>query len=195
MNFETIVPRESWYYFVPVNYEMMANYENFWSVTKIFSEYNSGIVSARDNLVFNFSIEGLKQKISTFINSKLTNKEIEQKFGIKDTSGWSLDNARKYTTSLKEWEAYIEIASYRPFDNRYIFYHPQMLEGARQQIMQNMLTGDNVGLVVNKQFKVIGTKNFDTNYVTGTLLDFNFFRRGGALLCPLYLYKNKPELF
>ncbi|RTZ58624.1 MAG: hypothetical protein DSZ31_05470 [Gammaproteobacteria bacterium] len=54
--------------------------------------------------------------------------------------------------------------------------------------MSHMLKGENLGLLVCRQWNVIGSEIYDTVFITKYITDLNLFRRGGATLFPLYLY-------
>jgi hypothetical protein len=43
--------------------------------------------------------------------------------------------------------------SYRPFDDRVVYYDPNVLERAREEVMQHFVRGPNVGLVVARMMK------------------------------------------
>lgn len=47
----------------------------------------------------------------------------------------------------------IQKISYRPFDNRFVYYDGEILERPREQIMRNFIGRENIGLVVSKQVK------------------------------------------
>lgn len=50
-------------------------------------------------------------------------------------------------------EKYIQKIDYRPFDTKYIYYDPSLVERARVGVMKNLLLGNNLGLNLCKQFK------------------------------------------
>ncbi len=89
-------------------------------------------------------------------------------------------------------EGKIKNISYRPFDNRFIFYDVKLLERARYKVMQHMLK-ENSSLLIGRAGNVTGSDNWDIVFCSNHIVDFNIFRRGGELVFPLYLYSEKEN--
>ena len=81
---------------------------------------------------------------------------------------------------------------YRPFSIRWIYYDDNLIERSRKEVMQNMIKGDNLGLVANRSTSI--DINFDHIFATKELTDVRMLPDfGGApYLFPLYLYTT-PE--
>ena len=58
---------------------------------------------------------------------------------------------RKFKISADENK--IQIISYRPFDDRFVYYDEEILERPREEIMRHFIGRGNIGLVVSKQVK------------------------------------------
>jgi predicted helicase len=80
---------------------------------------------------------------------------------------------------------------YRPFDIRYTYYTGKSRGFhcmPRPEVMGHMQK-DNLGLTIGRQGHVVGENQiWNLAYVSTSIIDFNLFYRGGALLLPLYLY-------
>jgi predicted helicase len=78
--------------------------------------------------------------------------------------------------------------SYRPFDNRFCYYDTNLIERSRVKVMHHFLAGDNLGLAIGRQGVVTGSPIWDIVSITNKILDLNFFRRGGEVVFPMYIY-------
>ena len=84
--------------------------------------------------------------------------------------------------------------SYRPFDKKWTYYTGNS-KGfhcyPRNEVMQHFVRGENIGLAIGRQGHVIGTDSWDIVSITDTIMDFNYYRRGGEVVFPLYLYPEE----
>jgi predicted helicase len=78
--------------------------------------------------------------------------------------------------------------SYRPFDEKMVYYDTRIVERAREKLMQHFHIGDNIGLVIGRQGQVVGSMPWNIAFITNSMTDFNLFYRGGGMLFPLYTY-------
>jgi predicted helicase len=60
--------------------------------------------------------------------------------------------------------------------------------------MKHFLLDKNIGICVGRQAEVVGSDNYDTVFICENIVDTNLFRRGGHIVCPLYLYPGEEEL-
>jgi len=88
-------------------------------------------------------------------------------------------------------ESIIKAISYRPFDNKYIYYDVKLIERAREKSMQHFFNGKNIGLVIARQ--CVG--NWQYVFISKLIGEFNLTgtagRYGSGNYFPLYLY---PEI-
>jgi len=192
VKWQEIKPASPYYFFVPKDAALEKEYNKFWKITDIFPVNSVGVVTSRDNFVIDFNKNILKQRIEEFTNDKVSDELIRSKFKLKDKKAWKLADARKIIMKKEHWENSITKILYRPFDIRWIFYDDTLIERPRKDVMKHMLK-ENLGLCVGRQWSVIGSENYDIVYVTDKIVDFNFFRRGGELVFPLYLYSNSDK--
>ena len=87
----------------------------------------------------------------------------------------------------------VKSISYRPLDNRFIYYDVKRIERAREKIMKNYILGQNIGLVFRRQqpesldLYVFCSKNIIAD---GYIRSDN---KGGESVAPLYVYQNSDE--
>jgi len=93
----------------------------------------------------------------------------------------------------------VNTISYRPFDNRYIYYDNSLLERGRKKVMLNFLLGDNIGLVTARSNK---SENCDHFFISKNIMEAKCGERTTqSAIFPLFIYsetidgvKRKPNL-
>jgi predicted helicase len=82
----------------------------------------------------------------------------------------------------------IKAISYRPFDNKFIYYDVKLIERAREKSMQHFFNSNNIGLVIARQ--CVG--NWRYVFISKLIGEFNLTgtagRYGSGNYFPLYLY-------
>lgn len=159
MHYKTLDVREPFYFFVPQNYDASAEYQKGFALDHLFPVNVTGIVTARDALVIDFTRKELRNKIKRFADPSRTDSEVrreffgnkkEGKYLVGDTRGWQLETARAKISEFDHAKK-IETMCYRPFDDRPIYYTPEMVDWGREEVMKHFLSGENIGLIVPKQ--------------------------------------------
>jgi predicted helicase len=72
------------------------------------------------------------------------------KYLAGDSRGWKLAEARIEIAS-NQHQNLIKKFTYRPFENRYIYYSPYMVDWGREEYMHHLLSGENTALILPKQ--------------------------------------------
>ena len=139
MDWQELVPQSPSYFFVPFDYEGWREYEQGWKVTDIFPVNSVGIVTSRDKFVMDFDLEELRKRILDFRNPDLSDEEIRYRYNLRDTRDWKLNNSRAIVMKDKHWERHFSVCHYRPYDSRHIYFHPDVVEFARLEVMKEML--------------------------------------------------------
>jgi len=172
--------------------EKIKQYLDWKQINEIFPMNSVGIVTSRDNFVITYDERELQNRMMQFKNLSLPDEIILQAYNLKDKANWKIKNARKEVSKITNINDYIKKILYRPFDERYIFYHPALIERMRPDVMRHMLE-ENIALITPRQFKeepgAFITENL-IGHKTVSAYDINY-------IFPLYLYpdKNKKDLF
>ena len=176
--------------FIPRDERALAQYEKFVKVTDIFPVKSTGIKTHRDNFVIDFDKESLKRRIRTFLDPSLPDDFVRETFKLKDNRDWKLSKKRRKIQEDKDWEKKIIPCLYRPFDIRWLFYHPDAIDFGREDVMQHMCQ-DNLALMLPRRLEtesfthVLCTNTAITNH-TLCLKEVNY-------LFPLWLYHKENE--
>jgi hypothetical protein len=190
---ERLKPSEPYYFFVMKDFSHQASYDKLWSIPEIFIQSSSGVKTHRDHFVVGFTKDEIKQKMLTFTNN-LPDELARQGLDLKDTHDFKLKDVREKLK--KEYcEKSIISYSYRPFDNRYICYRPELIDRDRYDVMQHFLK-DNLGICVTRQ---LSTLKFLHALVTDKIGDMCFVSiktKETGYFFPLYLCpeKSNPEI-
>ena len=111
------------YLFKPWDYELSDEYESWHKITDIMPVNSVGIVTGRDK-------RAIRWEYSEMINAA-------QHFTLPDDEEME--------------ETLVKSILYRPFDTRYTYYSDAVITRRRQDVMQHMLTGSNIGLITCRQ--------------------------------------------
>src|SRR5947207_3581808 len=179
---------------MPQNIALRTEYERGWKITEIIQLIVIRMNSHRDFFAIAFDSLTLKQRYEDLASSHIPDEEVAGKYLLVNTSDFSLSKARSSLRKLKEKEQIIVSCLYRPFDYRYVFYHPDILDRPRMELNDHFVGKDNLGLVTTRQTrepfatlavnKICGQQKIVATY-------------DGSSIFPLYLYPNpkKDTLF
>lgn len=150
---QEIVPSTPYYLFVRYDKVSTEEFQRFVPVTDVFPIYVTGIVTARDRFVFDFDRNSLLRRIGQFMNLQLEDDFIRKGYSLKDTRGWKLNEQRRVLAAMSDWQEHVVKCLYRPFDVRWLYYHPAMVDWGRPEVMRHMLAGENLALVTARSNK------------------------------------------
>jgi len=196
-SWKQLLPISNFYLLSPRDDEKYSEYKSFAKITDIFLVSSSGIKTHRDAFVIDPDRKILERRISQFRDLSLSDEIIGKAFNLTETKDWSMNKARTQLASNQNWKDLISRIAYRPFDNQFIVYTSDLIERPRESFMKNMKS-PNLAILVGRQGQVVGGKQgWDLVFVTNEISDTNMFYRGGAIVLPLYTYRDddKKDLF
>ena len=172
------------YFMVQKDFEAQKTYDLGFSITDLFSLNNVGVVTSRDSFVIDKSKSILSNRISDFFI--LTKDLLKSRYEVRENKSWKIDDVKNQASAFEPID--IQMISYRPFDNRFLYYNENFVERSRTEVMQHFIENDNIGLVIGRQGHVVGNMQWNLIYTTNSITDLNIFYRGGGMLFPLYKY-------
>jgi predicted helicase len=189
---EKLSPSEPYYFFVIKDFSHQAGYDKFWSIPEIFIQSSSGVKTHRDHFVVGFTKDEIKQRMLTF-TSNLPDEIVRQGLDLKDTLDFKLKEVRDKLRK-DAWGNSITPYSYRPFDNRFICYRPELIDRDRYDVMQYFLK-DNLGLVTMRQYVYDSVEIYNYVSCVQNITDNRYFvsNRGICSIFPLFLYPEKSS--
>jgi predicted helicase len=111
---------------------------------------------------------------------------------VNDLKEKLISNVEEYY-KIEANESLIHRISYRPFDDRLIYFDTKIVERSRDKVMQHFLKKNNVGIVFRKQqpdsldlYVFCSDKIFADGYIRSD-------SKGGESIAPLYLYLETTD--
>ena len=190
-----VVPRREFYLFKTFGSAETEDYEEWSSIAEVFPVNSVGIVTARDALTVQRSVEDVWDVVSDVVQSDT--EEVRSKYRlVKDVYDWRVVWAQEDLRRAGPSRHDIVPILYRPFDTHFTYYTGQsrgFLCRPRAEVMGHMLAGENVALISCRQ-QARGDDEwaqvFATSRITESCAISNITREINYLF-PLYLY---PEV-
>jgi hypothetical protein len=193
----SLQPRAPAYLLVPQTDDATALWEAGWRLPDLFAggtrggrhlSFNGAALATRqDTLTIAFTKDELKANLKEFFDKRNSKSELTARFGLCTTSHFSFDRARKeldYDVAVKS----IMRVLYRPFDTRWIAYHPLLVGEPRPDVMGHLLK-ENVALLTTR--RVTG-RPWDNLFVTKGLVEYKAATHDrNTQVFPLYLYSKR----
>lgn len=180
-----------------------AEYSSAWSLEDAMPVNTTAPVTARDHFVVAFSREELISRIEAFCDLSISDDVIRQRYFQRtrsaryetgDTRGWKLGEARRIVAADANWQRHIVRCLYRPFDWRFVFWHPAMIDWPRTEVSRHLLHRDPLCLIARRQQLPTQPCTFfwisDGLALDGVIRSDN---RGSESLFPLYLSADSQQ--
>jgi len=187
MAWKNLSPKSPFYFFKPRDESGIDVYNSYFPITEIFQTYSIGVQTSRDSLAVAIQRGELEQRIKEFIDQSKSTEEIIKKFKLKNTRGWTPQYSRDIISKIDNWKSFITPYEYRPFDCRYVYYHPQMVDWPRFAIMNNFIK-DNIALLAPRQ---LATDYYRHAFVSDKICDMcliSTLTKEQNRVFPLYQY-------
>ncbi len=88
-------------------------------------------------------------------------------------------------------ESFIQKISYRPFDNKFVYFDTKLIERSREKVMQHFMGNQNIGILIKRQSK----GDFSYIFLADRIAESCMFESAYAnnTVCPLYVYIKQNE--
>ena len=170
---------------------LAAEFNSFTSLAEAMPLNSTGIKTHRDAFVIDFDDQPLRERVEKF-RGDASDASIAAEFGIADTYGWKLSEARRRIRARNDWESAFQVCLYRPFDLRQIYYHGDLVELPRTECMRNLLGGRNLALLATRQ---VTAPPFNHVLVTRLVSEMKTCSHDRGTNCfPLYLRDESSNL-
>jgi len=175
---------EPYYFFVPKDFGLESDYEKGFKIDETFKEYNSGIQTKRDNLVYNFTQSELDKVLKDFLTLDLM--ELQSKHHIsEDGRDWTIKWAKE---DIETGNGQVAKVSYHPFDQRFTYYSGKtkgFMAYPRSPLMKSMLS-PNISLITIRNSR---RGNVNNIFLSTTILDKDAISPfDNSRFFPLYVY-------
>ena len=159
------------YLFVPRDRTLEAGYRRFISVSEAFPVNSVGIVTARDRLTIHWSAEQVWSTVRVFSGMEPQLARDGWKLG-KDARDWKVTMAQQDLRDSGPTRENVVQILYRPFDVRHTYYTGRtrgFLSQPLLKVMRQMLSGENLALMMPKRVEHVGT--WQHAFVAATISD------------------------
>lgn len=188
-DWQETTPRTDFLLFAPQDQRLTDVYTRAPSIRELMPFSNVGIVTSRDRFALDFERHTLERRVDTFLTSSLPDELLRKSVHLREKDTLNLDAARRGLQSDPPWRERIVRCLYRPFDVRWLLYHPAVIERSREDVMQHILAGENLVLISPRQHKgdfgAFATRQIGA-HKTVSVYDINSY-------FPLYLYPAAEE--
>jgi predicted helicase len=180
------------YFMVQKDFKSKKIYDKGFKINELFTINNTGIVSKRDKLAFQFDKESIRTVIKTLLKLSPYEMRIVYPQGNWNSRDGKAEFVKKALDEMGFQEERVIECAYRPFDKRYTYYNEKskgFIGWPVYEVMQHFLKGENVGLV----FKLGNPEEKSASaMVSKNIIDFRSWSRpgmqGGDYIAPLYIY-------
>lgn len=174
----------------PQDKEAATRYRRHWSIPSIFAPMGDpapGIVTTHDEFAISYTGIEAENKVKSLV---ATNNEYEARilFELCRQDQWNYNQAKAELIN-SQYSTLKQIIYYRPFDKRYTIWSQYVAVHRRNRVMRQLIK-PNIALTTSRQSGAIGSVIFDAVLVSEAPVDFNFYRRGGEYVFPLYLWSG-----
>jgi hypothetical protein len=154
--------------FVPA--ETSATYLSWTLLPQLFPTSCPGVKTSRDSFLVSIDREALVQRVHRYFDASVSDEELrrEEPDSMESTSGFDASKTRQYLLSQGFASGQIMRYCYRPFDLRWLYWHPEtrLLDRNRAEYVQHVADG-NLWIEARQR----QTTDFDRGYVTQHLAD------------------------
>ena len=191
INFNELPNVAPMYFMVQKDFEVKKTYDLGFKVNELFTVNGVGLTTAHDGFVINENKNELLEFYEKFQSSPREIEYLHTEFNVRKKTGWNILDGYDNIKNEIDLNKYIEPISYRPFDNRYVFYEDKLVWRTVRKVMQHFLKGENVGLTLCKQFKT--GDNYVHAFIANEVIESSYVSNRTSEItsvCPLYLYPD-----
>ena len=159
---------------------------------------SSGIKTNRDHFLTDVDLKALESRIQTMRENKIDDELFGKTYHLSDGNYWNTTREREKLRRNDNWRNQFYRLAYRPFDTRWIYYQPNLIEirrgGASKEIMRHFFNG-NLGLISARNSKASIVNHF---YCCDTLVEMKCGESTiQSYVFPLYIHgtSDKKGLF
>ncbi len=144
----SLSPQPPQWRLIPTSDVSHPEYAAGWPLSQAMPVNTTAPVTARDQFVVAFTREELERRIAEFrdlsipdevIRARYFHRTRSRRYERGDTRSWKLAAARHTVAADSNWQDNIIRCLYRPFDWRFVFWHPAMIDWPRNEITRHLI--------------------------------------------------------
>lgn len=191
-NFFAIKPSAPFYLFIPHDADLAQEWNLYVGLAELFPKNSAGIITARDGLVIAENKRELAERLERFSRAMAADKSVYEEFRFSASKRFDLREAQSELRRLKSFTDPIRRMLYRPFDERFIFFHPSVVWSLSRPMAEQMYDGKNLALVATRQ---VTRPQFEHAYVSRHIIEIKACSHDrNTQIFPLFLRGSAGEL-
>jgi predicted helicase len=192
VNFLNIKLSSPHFNFIEENTNDRIKFNSWYSLDKIFKQNGAGILTARDGLAIDFQKLELAEKIKAFRLGEGNDDDIYQKFNFDEGTRFKLRAViHQLQTNKNDIENQIHPLSYRPFDDRYVFYNSLIVWSMSNPTTKHIVNKNNLCLVSTRQ---VTKGKFEHVFVTKKISELKYCSHNRSTQTfPLFTYSDNEK--
>ncbi|MCD8406029.1 N-6 DNA methylase [Tenacibaculum dicentrarchi] len=188
INFVELPNKAPNYFMVQKDFQSEEIYNKGIKLNELFIYNSVGVVTSRDKLVIDEKREDLENKMLSFFDNNID--YCKNTLKVKENSSFKINEVKLKSTFNKH---FIEKISYRPFDERYIYFDTEnYIERSRGNLINNFKSKNHTLIFRRQQPESNDLYVFTSKSVIadGYIRSDN---KGGESIAPLYLYPEEKK--
>ncbi len=180
---------EPYFFFSPKDFSEEAVYNEFFSISKLMTNFVSGFQTKRDKLTIQFSINELKSVYGVLKENEP--EEVRNRLKLPlDGRDWKIEWAKN---DLKNNEPKEAVVMYRPFDNRFTYFTGKskgFVAYPRSGMFKNLQKNENISLITCRQQSTFDFQHVFTSRLISDMCNISSQTKETGYIFPLYLYSE-----
>ena len=166
--FLEIEPTAPFYLFIPNDAALGREWKQYVGLTEMFAKNSAGIITARDALTIAEDKRKLADRIEKFSRASGEEESVYEEFGFSKSKRFDLRRAQANLRRLDSFFRPIRRLLHRPFDERFIFFHPSVVWSLSRPVADQMVSGKNLALIATRQ---VTRPQFEHAYVSRHMIE------------------------
>ncbi len=126
------------------------------TLSEIFNLCSPGFKTHRDHFAISSDKKEMIARIAELRDTSVTNSDLIEKYSLKDTGAWNLQDARKEIRRHDDWKNRLSLCAFRPFDDQWGYYDKSIMDRPRAEITDHVLQKENICIISARQQAVTG---------------------------------------
>ena len=176
-------------------------YESNVIITEVFSSdgrdsrgssWAKGLATTKDHLFISFDRDEAFKKIGMLASTTASDSHVGSALKLRDTPYFTIKDAR-HAIRKENWEARICQVTYRPFDTRVLYWHPELYDvgrGASSKRVMSHLLKPNLTLVTSRMTKGEPFAHAFVSSVPVEVISLSSKTSNNAFVFPLRFYPD-----
>ena len=181
-------PAQPHYFFTPKNFSAEKKYMRGVGVKELLRQNRSGSKTDRDSLFIDMDKKPLAERMRTLLGRNFGD-DFSERHKVQNSTGYKiLEKIRDAKKAGGFKPGFVLPILYRPFDERLVYYDPELLSRPNNDTMRHMKGGENVALLTTRL--IPANHNFTHAHVSRRIVDIHA-GGGQTYVFPLWVWEGE----